>query len=72
MLYLYKAEHPLVEGSGGVVFGQNCVHQNSIDKVLGCHQDVEPMAAVLHTGLQNLRNGEVIHNRRTNVILSLL
>lgn len=30
------------------------------------------MTTVLHTGLQNLRNGETIHNMKTNVILSLL
>lgn len=61
-----------MEGSGGVVFGQDGMHQNSVDKVLRRHQDVEAMAAVLHTGLQNLRNGEAIHKRRTNVIPSLL
>lgn len=72
MLYLYKAEHPLMEGSGRVVFGQNCLHQNSFNELLRCHQDVKAMATVLHTGLQNLRNGEAIHNMKTNVILPLL
>lgn len=71
MLYLYKAEHPLMEGSGRVVFGQNCLHQNSFNELLRCHQDVKAMTTVLHTGLQNLRNGETIHNMKTNVILSL-
>lgn len=58
VLYLYKAQHPLMEGSGRVVFGQNCLDQNSFDKLLGRHQDVKAMTAVLHTGLQNLRGGE--------------
>lgn len=72
MLYLYEAEHPLMEGSGRVVFGQNCLHQNSFDELLGRHQDVKAMTAVLHTGLQNLRTGEAIHNMKTTVILSVL
>lgn len=63
-LYLYKAEHPLMEGSGRVVFGQNCLHQNSFNELLRCHQDVKAMTTVLHTGLQNLRNGEAIHNMK--------
>lgn len=72
MLYLYEAEHPLMEGSGRVVFGQNCLHQNSFDELLRRHQDVKAMTAVLHTGLQNLMTGEAIHNMKTTVILSVL
>lgn len=72
MLYLYEAEHPLMEGSGRVVFGQNCLHQNSFDELLRRHQDMKAMTAVLHTGLQNLRTGEAIHIMKTTVILSVL
>lgn len=43
-----------MKGSGGVVFGQNGTNQNSFNKLLRRHQNVEAMAAVLHTGLENL------------------
>ena len=52
--YLYKAEHPVMKGSGGVVFGQDGTDQNSFNKVLRRNQNVEAMTAVLHTGLENL------------------
>lgn len=72
MLYLYKAEHPLMEGIWRVVFGQNRLHQNSFNKLLRRHQDVKAMTTVLHASLQNLRNGEATRNMKTNMILSLL
>ena len=62
--YLYEAEHPVMKGSGGVVFGQNGTNQNSFNKLLRRHQNVEAMAAVLHTGLENLWGSEMVHRMK--------
>lgn len=65
--YLYEAEHPVMEGSGGVVFGQNGTDQNSFNKLLRRHQDLEAMATVLHTGLKNLCDSDAVHNIKKKV-----
>lgn len=43
-----------MEGSGGVVLGQDGPDQNSFNKVLRRHQNVEAVAAVLDTRFKNL------------------
>lgn len=58
--YLYEAEHPVMEGSGGVIFGQNGTNQNSFNKLLRCHQNMEAMATVLHAGLKNLSDSGAV------------
>jgi len=56
--YLDEAEHPIMEGRGGVEFGQNGMHQHAFSELLRRHQDVEAVATVLHTGLENLRHSD--------------
>lgn len=53
-IYLYEAEHPVMDGSGGVVPGQYGPDQNSFNKVLWRHQNVEAVAAVLDARFKNL------------------
>lgn len=53
-IYLYEAEHPVMEGSGGVVLGQDGPDQNSFNKVLRRHQNVEAVAAVLDARFKHL------------------
>lgn len=43
-----------MEGSGRVIFGQDGPDQNSFNKILCCHQNVEAMAAVLDASFKNL------------------
>lgn len=43
-----------MEGSGGVVLGQDGPDQNSFNKVLRRHQNVEAVAAVLDARFKNL------------------
>lgn len=62
--YLYEAEHPVMEGSGGVIFGQNGTNQYSFNKLLRCHQNVEALATVLHAGLENLSDTDTVHNMK--------
>lgn len=62
--YLYEAEHPVMEGSGRVVFGQNGADQNSFNKLLRRHKNVEALATVLHTGLKNLCDIETVHKTK--------
>lgn len=57
--YLYEAENAVVEGCGGVVFGQNGTDQNPLNKLLGGHQNMQAMAAVLYAGLKNLREENI-------------
>lgn len=58
--YLYEAEHPVMKGSRGVIFGQDGTDQNSFNKVLRRHQNMKAMAAVLHTGLENLCDSDPV------------
>lgn len=62
--YLYEAKHSVVEGSGGIIFGQNGTDQHSFNKLLRCHQNVEAMPAVLHTSLKNLCDNDDVKNIR--------
>lgn len=57
---LYEAEYSVMEGSWGVIFGQNGLNQNSFYELLRCHQNVEAMATVLHAGLENLSDIDTI------------
>lgn len=47
-----------MEDSGRVIFGQNRTNQNPLNKLLWGNQNVETMATVLHTRLQNLYESE--------------
>lgn len=52
--HLYDAEHSVVQDQRRVVPRDDRPHQNPLDKIPRRHQDVKPVAAVLHTGLQHL------------------
>lgn len=56
--YLYEAEHSVMEDSGRVIFRQNGTDQNSFNKLLRRHQNVEAMATVLYTGLKDLYDSD--------------
>lgn len=67
--YLYEAKHPVMEDSGGIIFGQNGTDQNSFNKLLRCHQNMEAMAAVFHTSLKYLWDNDDIKNVKKQVPL---
>ena len=53
-----------MEDSGGVMFGQNGTDQNSFNKLLRRHKNVETLATVLHTGFKNLYDSDKVHNMK--------
>lgn len=56
-----------MQDSGGIKFGQNGTDQNSFNKLLRCHQNMETMAAVLHTGLKYLWDNVDVKNVKKNL-----
>lgn len=53
-LYLNYTEHSVMNHQRGVVSWDDCANQNPLHKLARRHQNVKPVATVLHARLQDL------------------
>ncbi|MEQ2210183.1 hypothetical protein XENOCAPTIV_009524, partial [Xenoophorus captivus] len=54
--HLYDGEDSVMHDLRRVVPRDDGAHQNPLNKVARCHQDVKSVPAVLHAGLKNLQS----------------
>ena len=62
--HLDEAEHAVVQNQRGVAPGDDGADQDGLDELPRGHQHMEPVAAVLHTRLQDL--GQPIGRERND------